>query len=104
MKKLTISIVLCLALLLSAAPVFACTGVYVGKEVSAEGTTLIARSEDQGSNIVNKLFYVQKAVNQSGREMVDTGAYQHGFSVPLPDKTYKYTYLQDDPYSNDGLY
>ena len=103
-KKSTISIILCLALLLSAAPVYACTGVYVGREVSAEGTTLIARSEDQGSNIVNKLFYVQKAVNQSGREMVDTGLYQHGFSVPLPDKTYKYTYLQDDPYSNDGLY
>ena len=90
--------------LLAAVPADACTGVYVGKEVSAEGTTLIARSEDQGSNVVNKLFYVQKAMNQSGREMVDTGLYQHGFSVPLPDKTYKYTYLQDDPFSDDGLY
>ena len=82
---------LLVVLLLSAAPVYACTGVYVGKEVSAEGTTLIGRSEDQGSGVCNKMFFVQPASSQSGRELVDTGMYQHGFSVPLPDKTYKYT-------------
>ncbi|MBQ4411156.1 MAG: C69 family dipeptidase, partial [Firmicutes bacterium] len=91
-------------LLFAAAPVYACTGVYVGKDVSAEGTTLIGRSEDQGSGVCNKMFFVQPASSQSGREMVDTGMYQHGFSVPLPDKTYKYTYLQDSCYSTDGPY
>ena len=95
---------LLVVLLLSAAPVYACTGVYVGKEVSAEATTLIGRSEDQGSGVCNKMFFVQPASSQSGREMVDTGMYQHSFSVPLPDKTYKYTYLQDSCFSTDGPY
>lgn len=104
MKKISISIALCLALLLAAAPVYACTGVYIGKDVSREGTTIIGRSEDQGTGICNKMFFVQPASSQSGREMVDTGLYQHGFSVPLPDKTYRYTYLQDSCYSTDGPY
>ena len=35
-----------------------CTGVYVGKEVSAEGTMLIARSEDQVRGVYSKMFLV----------------------------------------------
>ena len=35
---------------------YKCTAVYVGKAVSAEGTTLIGRSEDQGTGVYNKLF------------------------------------------------
>ena len=68
--KRTLTLLLAI-LLFAAAPVYACTGVYVGKEVSAEGTTLIGRSEDQGSGVCNKMFFVQPASSQSGREMVE---------------------------------
>lgn len=81
-----------------------CTSVYVGKAVSAEGTTLIARSEDQGSGAYNKLFFVQPATQQSGGVIVDTGEDQNGFSVEIPEATLKYTYLLDATDAADGPY
>ncbi|MCR4805908.1 MAG: C69 family dipeptidase [Clostridia bacterium] len=81
-----------------------CTGVYVGKDACLENTRLIGRSEDQGCGNSNKLFFVEPASNKAGREMVDTGFYQRGFSVPLPDHTYRYTYLKDSALSSDGPY
>ncbi len=81
-----------------------CTGVYVGKEVSAEGTTIIARSEDQARGAYNKLFFVQPASDKSGGVITDSGEGQEGFSVEIPDKTLKYTYLQDASDLADGPY
>ncbi len=40
----------------------ACTGVYVGKDVSDQGTYIIARSEDQAQSDYNKMFMVQPRV------------------------------------------
>ena len=37
--------ILC-GLLICTTPAFACTGIYVGSEASADGTTMIARSND----------------------------------------------------------
>ncbi len=79
-----------------------CTGVYVGKGVSAEGTTLIARSEDQGRGAYNKLFLVQEATEDSGGVLTDTGEGQNGFSVQIPEKTLKYTTLRDAQDLGDG--
>lgn len=81
-----------------------CTSMYVGKAVSVEGTTIIARSEDQGSGAYNKLFFVQPATEQSGGVIVDTGEDQNGFSVEIPQKTLKYTYLLDATDAADGPY
>ena len=81
-----------------------CTSVYVGKAVSAEGTMLIARSEDQGGGAYNKLFFVQPATEASGGVIVDTGEDQNGFSVEIPEKTLKYTYLLDACDAGDGPY
>ena len=72
-----------------------CTGVYVGKAVSAEGTTLIARSEDQHSGAYNKMFFVHPASGDSGGVITDTGKDQNGFSVEIPARTLKYTHLLD---------
>ena len=52
------------AMLLSTSAL-ACTGVYVGKDVSDQGTYLIARSEDQGQGDYNKMFQVQPGTRQS---------------------------------------
>ena len=81
-----------------------CTAMYVGKDVSAEGTMIIARSEDQGSGAYNKLFYVEKASNKAGRQLVDTGEDMNNFAVDLPKETFKYTTLQDAKDAGDGAY
>ncbi len=105
MRKLKfIAVILTVCMALSTASAFACTGMYVGKDVSAEGTTLIARSEDQGTGMYNKLFFVQERVTKAGRYMVDLGEGQNGFKVKLPKTTYKYTYLSDAADGGDGIY
>ena len=81
-----------------------CTGVYVGKAVSAEDTMIIARSEDQSRGAYNKMFFVQPATDSSGGRITDTGEGQKGFSVEIPQSTLKYTYLQDASDLEDGPY
>ena len=79
-----------------------CTAVYVGKDVSAEGTRIIARSEDQHFSAYNKMFLVEPRKSEEGRVMVDTGDRQNDFSVPIPTDTYKYTYLLNGTGLPDG--
>lgn len=79
-----------------------CTGVYVGRKVSAEGTTIIARSEDQKVGAYNKIATVIPAKSGRNRFLEDTGAEQNHFSVIIPDETYKFTTLFDDESICDG--
>ena len=51
-----------------------CTGVYVGRAVSADDTMIIARSEDQSRGAYNKMFFVQPATGSSGGKITDTTA------------------------------
>lgn len=102
MRKLRlIAITLIVCMIISTSGAFACTAMFVGKNVSAEGTTLIARSEDQGGGAYNKMFLVQERVTKAGRYFEDTGT---GFKVKLPKTTYKYTYVPDASDANDGMY
>lgn len=96
-----LSVVLAGAMLLSTSAL-ACTGVYVGKDVSDQGTYIIARSEDQAQSDYNKMFMVQPRVeNVPGRVILDTAT---GFEIPLPDTTYQYTYVPDYTRGEDGMY
>lgn len=79
-----VAFVMTLAMVISTASAFACTGAYVGKDVSEDGTTIIARSEDQGTGAYAKMFKVQPRVTKAGRYYVDEGEDQKGFKVPLP--------------------
>lgn len=80
----------------------ACTAVYVGKDVSDQGTYIIARSEDQSNGAYNKMFVVQPRVeNVPGRYIEDTAT---GFKIPLPATTYKYNYVPDYTRGDDGMY
>ena len=91
MKKAKLLVMaLCLSLALTGSFSFACSAVYVGKDASTDGTTIIARSEDQGSGAYNKMFEVVPASNKASRFMVDTGEEQKGFKEALPKKTYRY--------------
>lgn len=90
-KKLlyvTLALVLALSSISSA---FACTGLYVGSEVSANGSTYMGRSEDMG-DLYGKVFGVEPAKDWEEGAMY-TDAY--GFSMPYPSHTYAYTYVRD---------
>ena len=79
-----------------------CTGIFIGKDVSAEGTRIIARSEDQDVSLYPKMFTVIPAGIQYGGQLVDTGKNQNGFSVEIPEKTFKITAIPDASVHQDG--
>lgn len=82
MKRLLISVVL-----LSAGHALACTGFYVGKDVSADGSVLLGRTVDHGSMATSFRTCVTEAVQDvPGRIYKD----HKGFAWPLPATTWKY--------------
>lgn len=74
-------------IILSSAVSYACTGIYVGKNVSSDGSVMIARTEDLTS-YNSKRFIVHQAAEHSDGEMYTDA---HGLSIPYPEKTYRYT-------------
>lgn len=71
------------------AHVNACTAVYVGGEVSEDGTTLIAKSNDYQAVLGNHVTITERVENQPGRTMpVDFDA---TVFAELPATTYRYT-------------
>ena len=77
-----------LPLLLIAQPVEACTGFIIGKKLTADGSTLVGRTEDLEPNH-NKNFVVRERVyNKKGAIFEDAA---NGFQYPLPEISYKYT-------------
>ena len=78
----------------------ACTGLYVGKDASAEGATIIARSEDISPSDYDKLHMVVPHSDEAGRYLEDI----NGFKIPLPDTTYQYTAMSDYASAGDGMY
>lgn len=86
---------------------YACTGFYVGKEVSADGSVMIARTEDMTSSN-NKRFIIHPAEeHEAGTYYTDA----YGLSVEYPQRTYRYSatpgsayrYIGDAPYGAAGF-
>jgi len=71
---------------------FACTMIYVGSDLTEDGETFYARSEDI-SNSYNKVFYVSPAGNHTEGEEY-TGCY--GFKYTFTHDSYSYTAVRDD--------
>ena len=81
-----------LPLLLIAQPVEACTGFIIGKKLTADGSTLVGRTEDLEPNH-NKNFVVRERVyNKKGAIFEDAA---NGFQYHLPEISYKYTAVPD---------
>ena len=102
-RILTITAVLLMLLLLPAVvPVSAdCTGVYVGKDVSADGTTIIARSCDAHPIGINSsVCILERVENTPGRYIEGT----NGFVWPLPDTTWKYTAVHKGVVDDEQLW
>ena len=67
----------------------ACTAVYVGSEVSDDGTTIIGKSNDYQDVWANYVTVTERVENKPGRTMpVDNGA---TVFAELPATTYRYT-------------
>ena len=86
--SLMVAIILCAASVSS----LACTTLYVGSELTEDGSTIFARSEDI-SNSYNKVFYVSPAGNHKAGEVYN-GCY--GFSYTFTKDSYSYTAFSDD--------
>lgn len=86
MKKF-VTLMLVLMLAMSSVSAFACTGFYVGKDASANGTYMFGHTVDAWTSAQGNVIVVPRVENQPGR------VYQKGTSgeFPLPDTTYKYT-------------
>lgn len=82
----------------AAIPAMACTSVYVGKDLTVDGSTMFGRTEDI-SSAYNKNFVVHEAATHADGAMYDDGT---GFTMPLANQTYRYTACEDDPAYGDG--
>ena len=72
---------------LVALPAVACTGFYVGKEVSKDGDVLLGRTVDHGAMATSfRQIVVPRVENAPGRVLKGTC----GFEWPLPATTWKY--------------
>lgn len=76
----------------------ACTAVYVGRDVSADGTTMIARSEDIGGGYTKRFIVHEAKSYKKGEKFIDA----YGFEMDLPEKTYRYTAVEDTPELGEG--
>lgn len=72
---------------LTAASAFACTGVYVGKGVSADGSVMLMRTEDVDSG-ESKRFIVHPAEDHEEGEYFTDAV---GLKLEYPPHTYRYT-------------
>ena len=55
---------------------FACTALYVGSDLTEDGTTMFGRIEDLGTNDYNKLFNISPAGKHTAGEMCIRDRYQ----------------------------
>lgn len=88
--KIFVVLIICVVFtFVNSARVYACTGVYVGSDVSEDGTIIMAKSNDYQDVWGNYVTIVERVENKPGRTMpVDNEASVY---APLPDTTYRYT-------------
>ena len=67
----------------------ACTGVYVGKDVSTDGSMIIARTNDYQGAVPNHLTVTPRVENSPGRVM--PVSIDQAVKTEIPATTYKYT-------------
>jgi len=91
-SKLMIALTLVLALCLASSSALACTAIYVGGNLTADGSAMFARSEDY-SNSYAKVMYVSPAGEYKAGETY-YGCY--GFSYVWTKDSYSFTTFSDE--------
>lgn len=97
-SKSIIALIIALVLCLSSVNALACTAIYVGSDLTEDGSTLFARSEDY-SNSYNKLYYYSPAGTYTAGEFY-TGCY--GFTYTFQKDSYGFNTFTDDNWSAEG--
>ncbi len=76
----------------------ACTTIYVGGNLTEEGTPFVARTEDYGSNM-NKLWFISESgAYKAGETYLGCPAYGE-FEWTWTKDSYRFTYFTNDIYS-----
>lgn len=91
-SKMMITLALVLALCLASSGALACTAIYVGGNLTADGSAMFARSEDY-SNSYAKVMYVSPAGEYKAGETY-YGCY--GFSYVWQKDSYSFTTFSDE--------
>lgn len=86
MKKL-VTLLLALALIVSATSAFACTGFYVGKKASTSGNVIIGHTVDGSTTGSTNMYTIPRVENEPGRVFTTWD----GLDWNLPDTTYAIT-------------
>ena len=88
MKKF-LCLLICIMICMLSAAASACTGVYIGQKVSADGNIIIARTNDTQGVRATRVTVVPRVEQDPGREMpVDNNA---SAMADVPATTFKYT-------------
>ncbi len=74
-------------MIVSASLAMACTGVYVGRDVSTDGTMILARSNDYQDVWGNYMLVTPRVENRSGRTLPVNNS--GTVTAPLPDTTFR---------------
>lgn len=101
MKKAVSFVLACALAAVSVTPALACTGTYVGSDVSADGSTMVARTEDISSAHAKQHVVVPRTMYSNNEMFVDATT---GFTYPQPKISYKYTMVPDSEVEEDGIY
>ena len=92
-KKIAAAFIACAMTLAVVPSAFACTALYVGSDLTEDGTTMFGRIEDLGTNDYNKLFNISPAGKHTAGEVYE-GCY--GFTYTFTHDSYRYTARRDD--------
>ena len=92
-KKIAAAFIACAMTLAVVPSAFACTALYVGNDLTEDGTTMFGRIEDLGTNDYNKLFNISPAGKHTAGEVYE-GCY--GFTYTFTHDSYRYTARRDD--------
>ena len=104
LPKKSIFLVLCVLLVCSMQACSACTAVYVGQDVSADGSIIVARSNDYQEVFANHITVTPRVENEPGRLMPVSP--DGKVKTEIPATTYHYTatpYMNSTVVRNDGL-
>ena len=86
-KKIAAAFIACAMTLAVVPSAFACTALYVGSDLTEDGTTMFGRIEDLGTNDYNKLFNISPAGKHTAGEVYE-GCY--GFTYTFTHDSYRY--------------
>jgi dipeptidase len=92
LRRVALVLTISLAMVLTSFSVaFGCTSLFVGKDISENGSRYISRTEDMSDNYC-KIFGIREAADHPDGEMYED---TYGFSMPYPAHTLKYSYIRD---------